>query len=194
MRITIDKLKQIINEEVQQTLNEQTPQDKCKIKFTAICNKEVAQKREAYDKTKPKDEFGDYPFKPSCKETGGKAPCVDDECIQNPELCFKKCFEPKYAKCMKGDGSAEKADKKTADRIAKAKEAEKAAGKKTEKDSASPKGPEKKKEADDFPERCKSTKDCRKFGKGYSCNKEFTKKYKGKLYGYCVKVAEFSGD
>ena len=41
----------------------------------------------------------------------------------------------------------------------------KAAGKKTNK-PASPKGPAKKKEADDFPERCKSTKDCRKFGKG----------------------------
>ena len=199
MRITIDKLKQTILEEVQHVLNEQTPQDKCRIKFTAICNKEVAQKREAFDKTQPKDEFGDYPFKPSCKETGGKAPCVDQECVENPELCFKKCFEPKYAKCIKGDGSAQKADKRTADRIAKAKkEAEKRAKERAKRDlgKASPPGPPKEKEkesAENLKALCRSTKYCRKtYGPKYTCNREFTRKYKGKVHGYCAKSADFS--
>jgi len=201
MRITIDRLKEIITKEALEVLSEQKPQDECRIKFTAICKKEVAQKRESDDKTKPKDEFGDYPSKLQCKETGGKAPCVDYDCMgdRGEEECFKKCFGPKYLKCIqKTDAATKRAAKKADERIAKAKEAEKearkAGNKKTEKDSASPKGPEKEKESDDFPERCKSTKDCRKFGKEYSCNKEFTKKYKGKVYGYCVKMAEFSGD
>ena len=196
MRITIDKLKQIIIEEVQHVLNEQTPQDKCRIKFTAICNKEVAQKREAYDKTKPKDEFGDYPFKPSCKETGGKAPCVDQECVENPELCFKKCFGPKYNKCLKTKAPV---DPKVKKRIEKAKkEAEKRAKERAKRDlgKASPPLPPKEKEkesAEDLKVLCRSTKYCRKtYGKEYVCNREFTRKYKGKVHGYCAKSADFS--
>ena len=193
MRIKKSQLKKAILEALQDFINE-SPQKKCHAKFTAICNKEVAQKREAFDKTKPKDEFGDYPFKPSCKETGGKAPCVDDKCIQNPELCFKECFEPKYNKCLKAPVPVDPEVKK---RIEKAKkEAEKRAKERAKRAKDVPASPPKEKEketADDLAVLCRSTKYCRKtYGPEYSCNREFTRKYKGKVYGYCAKSAKFS--